>query len=110
KDAAGAGSAALSSDALIIVPVPNTVLFPGMVLPISVGRPGSIAAAQQAVREQRQIGLLLQRDQSIDDPQPSNLYRVGTVANLVRYVTAPDGNHHLICHGEQRFQIMNFLD
>ncbi|MBO0741617.1 MAG: LON peptidase substrate-binding domain-containing protein, partial [Hyphomicrobiaceae bacterium] len=102
--------ATLPSDALIIVPVRNTVLFPGMVLPISVGRPGSVAAAQQALREQRQIGLILQRDQVVDDPRPGDLYRVGTVANVVRYVTAPDGNHHLICQGEQRFQIMDFLE
>src|SRR6516165_4687708 len=106
----GAAMAALPSDAVIIVPVRNTVLFPGMVLPVSVGRPGSVAAAQQALREQRQIGLLLQRDQAVDDPRPGDLYRVGTVANLVRYVTAPDGNHHLICQGEQRFQIMDFLE
>src|SRR5262245_23470362 len=81
-----------------------------MVLPISVGRPASIAAAQQAVREQRQIGLLMQRDQAVDDPRPGDLYRVGTVANLVRYVTAPDGNHHLVCQGDQRFQIIDFLE
>jgi ATP-dependent Lon protease len=110
KDAAGTASPSLPSDALIIIPVRNTVLFPGMVLPISVGRPGSIAAAQQAVREQRQIGILMQRDQSIDDPRSGDLYRVGTVANLVRYVTAPDGNHHLICQGDQRFQIIEFLE
>ena len=110
RDASGAAAAALPSDALIIVPVRNTVLFPGMVLPISVGRPGSIAAAQQAVREQRQVGILMQRDQAQEDPQPADLYRVGTVANLVRYVTAPDGNHHLICQGDQRFQIMEFLE
>ncbi|HKD56252.1 MAG TPA: LON peptidase substrate-binding domain-containing protein, partial [Hyphomicrobiaceae bacterium] len=109
-DSPGAAMAALPSDAVIIVPVRNTVLFPGMVLPISVGRPGSVAAAQHALREQRQIGLLLQRDQAVDDPRASDLYRVGTVANLVRYVTAPDGNHHLICQGEQRFQIMDFLE
>ena len=47
----------------------------------------------QAVREQRQIGILMQRDQAVEDPGPADLYRVGTVANLVRYVTAPDGNH-----------------
>src|SRR5215813_5081183 len=110
RDMPGAAMATLPSDAVIIVPVRNTVLFPGMVLPISVGRPGSVAAAQQALREQRQIGLLLQRDQAVDDPRPGDLYRVGTVANLVRYVTAPDGNHHLICQGEQRFQIMDFLE
>ena len=110
KNASGAASASLPSDALIIVPVRNTVLFPGMVLPISVGRPGSIAAAQQAVREQRQIGILMQRDQTTEDPRSGDMYRVGTVANLVRYVTAPDGNHHLICQGDQRFQIIDFLE
>jgi ATP-dependent Lon protease len=110
KDLPGAAMATLPSDALIIVPVRNTVLFPGMVLPISVGRPRSVAAAQQALREQRQIGLLLQRDQAVEDPRAGDLNRVGTVANLVRYVTAPDGNHHLICQGEQRFQIMDFLE
>src|SRR5262247_241013 len=110
RDMPGAAMATLPSDAVIIVPVRNTVLFPGMVLPISVGRPGSVAAAQQALREQRQIGLLLQRDQAGEDPRTEDLYRIGTVANLVRYVTAPDGNHHLICQGEQRFQIMDFLE
>ena len=51
----------------------------------------------------------MQRDQGLEDPQPTDLYRVGTVANLVRYVTAPDGNHHLICQGDQRFEILEFL-
>ena len=74
KDASGA-AAGLPSDALMIVPVRNTVLFPGMVLPISVGRPGSIAAAQQAVREQRQVGILMQRDQAQEDPQPGPIPR-----------------------------------
>ena len=110
KDASGAAATGLPSDALIIVPVRNTVLFPGMVLPISVGRPGSIAAAQQAVREQRQVGILMQRDQAQEDPKAVDLHRIGTVANLVRYVTAPDGNHHVICQGDQRFQIIEFME
>src|SRR5262249_60724260 len=99
RDSPGAAMAALPSDAVIIVPVRNTVLFPGMVLPISVGRPGSVAAAQHALREQRQIGLLLQRDQAVDDPRAGDLYRVGTVAHLVRYCTAPAGNHHHLLQG-----------
>ena len=58
--AAGAStSPPLPPDALIVVPVRNTVLFPGMVLPFTLGRPKSIAAAQQAVRDQRQVGILL---------------------------------------------------
>ena len=58
----------LPPDALIIVPVRNTVLFPGLVLPITLGRPKSIAAAQQAVRDQRQVGILLQRDAEVPEP------------------------------------------
>ena len=101
--------APLPSDALIILAVRNTVLFPGLVLPITVGRPGSVAAAQQAVREQRQVGILMQRDAEVADPSPADMHRIGTVANLARYVTAPDGSHHLVCQGDQRFQILEFL-
>ena len=99
----------LPSDALIIVPVRNTVLFPGQVLPITLGRPKSIGAAQQAVREQRQVGILLQRDGEVADPGAIDMHRMGTVANIVRYITAPDGSHHLVCQGEQRFQIVEYL-
>jgi ATP-dependent Lon protease len=96
-------------DALIIVPVRNTVLFPGLVLPITLGRPKSIAAAQQAVRDQRQVGILLQRAADVADPTPIDMHRMGTVANIVRYITAPDGAHHLVCQGEQRFQVAEYL-
>jgi ATP-dependent Lon protease len=99
----------LPPDALIIVPVRDTVLFPGMVFPITIGRPKSVAAAQQAVREQRQIGVLMQRDAETGDPAAVDMHRMGTVANIVRYITAPDGSHHLVCQGDQRFQIVEFL-
>jgi ATP-dependent Lon protease len=99
----------LPSDALIILPVRGLVLFPGTVLPIAVGRPRSVLAAQQAVREQRQVGVLMQRDPEVAEPAPIDLHRVGTVANIVRYVTAPDGTHHMICQGEQRFRVIDFL-
>jgi ATP-dependent Lon protease len=99
----------LPSDALIIVPVRNTVLFPGQVLPITLGRSKSIGAAQQAVRDQRQIGILLQRDSEVADPAAIDMHRMGTVANIVRYITAPDGTNHLVCQGEQRFQIVEYL-
>jgi ATP-dependent Lon protease len=100
----------LPADALIVVPVRNAVLFPEIVFPITVGRPATIAAAQQAVREQRQIVILLQRDPEKDDPGPDDLYRVGTVANIVRYVTSPEGGHHLICQGVQRFSVTDFVE
>src|SRR5918994_2288592 len=99
----------LPPDALIIVPVRSLVLFPGHVLPITLGRERSIAAAQQAVREQRQVGILMQRDAEMAEPTPLDMHRIGTVANVVRYVTAPDGTNHLVCQGVQRFQITEFL-
>jgi ATP-dependent Lon protease len=110
----GPGSATtlppLPPDALIILPVRNIVLFPGLVMPIAVGRSRSLAAAQQAVREQRQVGIVMQRDADAADPAPIDLHRLGTVANIVRYVTAPDGTHHMVCQGDQRFQIAEFLN
>ncbi len=99
----------LPADALIIVPVRSTVLFPGLVLPITLGRPKSVAAAQQAVRDQRQVGILMQRDAEVADPSAIDMHRMGTVANIVRYLTAPDGTNHLVCQGEQRFQIVEYL-
>src|SRR5436190_20720719 len=89
----------IPNDALIIVPVRNTVLFPGVVAPITISRPKSIAAAQQALREQRPIGIFLQRNPDVEDPGPDGLHRIGTVANIVRYITGPDEAHHIICQG-----------
>ena len=100
----------LPSDALIVVPVRDLVLFPEMVFPVSVGRASSVAAIQQAVREQRQILLVLQRDPAKDELAPADLHAVGTVANVLRYVTTPDGNHHIVCQGVQRFRITDFVE
>jgi ATP-dependent Lon protease len=100
---------ALPSDALILVPVRKLVLFPGLILPITVGRAKSISAVQQAVREERQIGIVLQRDPENDDPGPDDLHRVGTLANIVRYIAAPDGTHHIVVQGVQRIRILDFL-
>jgi ATP-dependent Lon protease len=99
----------LPSDALILLPVRHFVLFPGLVMPLTIGRKKSIAAVQQAVREQRQIGIVLQRDAEANDPDPDDLYRMGTLANIVRYITAPDGSHHVIVQGVQRIRILDFL-
>ena len=96
-------------DAMIIVPVRNFVLFPGMVMPVTIGRPRSVAAAQQAVREQRQVGILKQRDPEVGEPTAIDMHRMGTVANVVRFITDQGGTHHLVCQGDQRFQIVEFL-
>ncbi len=101
---------AVPEDAIIIVPSRNVVLFPGVVFPLTIGRPGSIAAAQEALRAERPIGVLLQREPEINTPGPENLHWVGTVANIMRYVTTEDGVHHMVCQGTQRFRVLQFLE
>jgi ATP-dependent Lon protease len=103
------GSPALPPDALAILPVRETVLFPGAVLPISVARPASVAAVQQAMRDGQQIGVLLQRDPQRDDPGAEDLHRTGTVANVLRWLTAADGTHQLVCQGVQRFRVLDWI-
>jgi ATP-dependent Lon protease len=99
----------LPEDALILVPVRNVVLFPGGVLPLSLGRRKTIAAAQEAARSDLPFGVLLQRNPEVEDPQPDQLYRVGTVAGILRYVTAPDGSHQVVVQGQERFRVLEFL-
>ncbi len=107
--ASKAESVAIPSDSLIIIPVRQFVLFPGVLAPIAIARAKSIAAAQQALREQRQVGILLQRNPDVDDPGPSDVYQVCTLTNIVRYITAPDESHHIVCQGVQRARILDFL-
>jgi ATP-dependent Lon protease len=96
--------------ALILLPVRNTVMYPGVVIPFAIGRKQSIAAAQEAVRGDRTVGIVLQRRSEVDEPGPEDLYEVGTEAAVLRYVTTPDGSHHVICQGKRRFQIVEYLD
>jgi ATP-dependent Lon protease len=99
----------LPDDALIIIPMRNTVLFPGVITPITVGRIQSVTAAQEAVRSEKKIGFLLQRDPQTNDVQPSDLYWVGTLGPVVRYITGAEGTHHLVVQGQSRFRVLEFL-
>jgi ATP-dependent Lon protease len=99
----------LPADAVIIVPAREMVLFPEIVLPLTLDSRQAIDAAQQAVRAQRQFAVVLQKDLEAENPGPTEMHRMGVVANLLRYITAPDGAHHMICQGVQRFHITEFL-
>src|SRR5438128_246285 len=83
--------------------------LPGVVLPSSIGRKSSIAAAQEAVRSQRMLGVILQTDPAVEEPTPEQLHRVGTAAQVLRYVTAPDGTHHVVAQGVRRFRVLEYL-
>jgi len=101
----------LPVDAIPILPVRNVVLFPGVVLPISMQRERSLAALRSAeAGSESTIGLLLQREADCDAPQPDDLHWVGTVARVLRHVATPDGVHHAMCHGDTRFRVLEFLD
>ena len=100
----------LPDDVLIILPVRNVVLFPGVVFPLTVGRERSRAAVLEAARLQRPLGILLQNKPEVDVPGADDLHRVGTSANVLRYITGADGAHHVICQGVKRFRVLQFLD
>src|SRR5271165_1707762 len=99
----------VASNSLLILPVRETVLFPGVLFPISIGRPMSVAAVQQAMREERQIGVLMQRVGEVLEPAGTDMHRIGTIANIARYITAPDGGHHVIVQGIERFRVVDFV-
>jgi ATP-dependent Lon protease len=101
--------ASAPEDVLIVLPMRELVLFPGVVLPIAIHGKRALAAAQEAVRTQRRVGLLLQKDPAIEDPETDGLHQVGTAASIVRFITAADGTHHLICQGEQRFTVFDYV-
>jgi ATP-dependent Lon protease len=95
-------------DVLIILPVRDLVLFPGVVLPIAISGKRAVAAAQEAVRTQRRVGLVLQAEKDTD-ADAEELHSVGTAASIVRFVTAADGTHHLIAQGEERFTVLDYV-
>jgi len=100
----------LPEDTLIIIPMRNTVLFPGVISPITVGRKSSIAAAQEAVRSEKKVGFLLQRDPAKDEVKGDDIYWVGTSGQVVRYITGGEGAHHLVVQGQSRFRVLEFLE
>ncbi len=90
---------------LPILPVRNTVLFPGMVIPVTVGRSKSIRLVKKSYKGNRIIGVSAQLNQQKDEPTADDLYRFGTVAYIIKMITLPDGNITIIIQGKKRFEI-----
>ncbi len=91
---------------LAILPLRNAVLFPGVVIPITVGRDKSIRLVKEAYRNEKIIGVLAQKDYSVEDPQVSDLHRIGTVARILKTLQMPDGNTTVIIQGKKRFEFI----
>jgi ATP-dependent Lon protease len=94
---------------LPILPIRNTVLFPGVVLPITVGRDKSIKLVQDAYKAQRTVGVISQKEQSIENPDFDDLNRIGTVARIIRLLKMPDGSTTVIIQGQKRFEMLELL-
>ncbi|HJW10194.1 MAG TPA: LON peptidase substrate-binding domain-containing protein, partial [Albitalea sp.] len=95
----------LPEGVIALVPMRNVVLFPHVLMPISVGRAKSIAALQYALQANAPLGIVMQRDAQVDDPGRDALCDVGTVANVVRHIGGADELQHAVCQGVQRFRV-----
>jgi len=95
---------------LPILPLRNTVLFPGVVIPITAGRDKSIKLIKDASNSSKVIGVVSQKDESIEDPEVKDLNQVGTVARILRVLKMPDGNTTVIIQGKKRFEIDRILE
>lgn len=93
---------------LPILAVRNTVLFPGVLIPITVGRQKSIKVVKKAYKGDKTIGVLTQQNPSVEDPKSSELYKVGTIAKIVKMLVLPDGNTTIIIQGKHRFEVEEF--
>ncbi len=88
-----------------ILPIKNTVLFPGVVIPITVGRKKSIKLVKKAYEGDRLIGVIAQKNRKDEDPSVADLYKVGTVAKILKMLVLPDGNTTIIIQGKKRYKI-----
>jgi len=96
-------------DEISLLPLRNTVLFPGVVLPITVGRDKSIKAVNDAYKTDKLIGVLAQKDSSIEDPETKDLESVGTIAKIIKLIKMPDGGTTVIIQGKSRFCIESIV-
>lgn len=96
-------------DVMPLLPLRNTVLFPGVVIPITVGRDKSIKAVNDAYKSDRLIGVLAQKDANLEDPSFDDLCEVGTIAKIVKLIKMPDGGTTIIIQGKKRFRVLDLV-
>ena len=94
---------------IALLPLRNTVLFPGVVLPITVGRDKSIKAVNDAYKGDKLIGVVAQKDSNVEDPEVKDLEAIGTVAKIVKMIKMPDGGTTIIIQGKSRFLIESIV-
>src|SRR4030095_3524950 len=95
---------------LPMVPIRDVVLFPYMMIPFVIGRPASVKALELAFNGDKRIFLATQHDASVDDPKPSEIYSIGTVANIVQSLRLPDGNIKVLVEGVERAKAVQIVE
>ena len=95
---------------LPILPLRNTVLFPGVVIPITVGRDKSIQAVKASYNKDKLIGVVSQKDGNIEDPTPADLCQIGTVAKIIKMIKMQDGGTTIIIQGKKRFELLEMKE
>ncbi|MCL2434762.1 MAG: endopeptidase La [Lentimicrobiaceae bacterium] len=98
------------NEVIPILPLMNTVLFPGMVIPITVGRNKSIKLAQEHSRSNLLIGVITHKDNELEEPAQKDLYAVGTLARILKFMTMPDGSVTIIVQGIKRFELLHIVE
>lgn len=96
-------------DSVPLLPVKNTVLFPGVVIPISISRDKSIKLIREVYQKDKIIGVVAQKDSDVEDPDLNDLYNIGTVANIVKVLQMPDGSTTVIIQGKKRFLLEEII-
>ncbi len=96
-------------ETLPVLALRNTVLFPGVVLPITVGRDASLRLVKDAFGADKLIGVVAQRSSEVEDPTPADLYDVGTVATILKLIKMPDGSKSIVIQGKRRFHVQEYV-
>ena len=96
-------------ESLPILPLRNTVLFPGVVIPITAGRDASIKLINDANNGGKVVGVVAQKDESVENPTEKDIYKTGTVARILKVLKMPDGNTTVIIQGKKRFEINDII-
>ncbi|MDE5612497.1 MAG: LON peptidase substrate-binding domain-containing protein, partial [Odoribacter sp.] len=96
-------------DTLPILPLRNTVLFPGVIIPINIGRMKSLQLIRDSYKQNAMIGVIAQKDTNTENPGMNDLYKIGTVASILRILEMPDGTTTAIIQGKKRFELEDIL-
>jgi len=95
---------------LPILPLRNTVIFPGVIIPITIGRAKSQRLIDEVLKKDKQIGVITQKDSKIEEPSTNDFYRVGTMVTILKLLKLPDGSQSIVIQGNKRFEVLGYTE